>query len=232
MRPTLNIGIQAIRAGSRLILQTMDRLDSMHNDQEKKHQSINKLMNEVISQMQEIITKAHPKHEVQWNNFNTIDPQKSIWQLHPLAGLNNFKHDIPHFALQLCLIQDATTQIGVIYDPIRDELYTATLGQGAYMNQRRIRARSKPDGKAIVANHTQSNELFNSDTCQNYHSGCLALDLAYLAHGRFDGLIVQSQPLSLQRAGLLMVKEAGAIQKDINPYTLISHSQQIERLCD
>lgn len=230
MRPTLNIGIQAIRAGSRLILQTMDRLESMHNDPEKKQLSINKLIADVIYQIKEIIIKAQPKHEVQWTNFGDIDPLKSTWQIHPLAGFNNFKHDIPHFALQLCLVQDATTQIGIIYDPIRDELYTATLGQGAYMNQRRIRARSKPDGKAIIASYTQSSEVFGTETCHYYHSGCLALDLAYLAHGRYDGLLAPSQPLTLQRAGLLMLKEAGAIQKEISSYTFIAHSQQIERL--
>ena len=212
MRAILNIGVQAIRSGSRVLLQSLDRLDSLKNEPNKRLEAMQSLLENVVYSMHQVIYKAHPKHEIQWQGESDKLPKQPLWLLQPMAGLNNFQNDIPHYALSITHLIDQHAQVAIIYDPLRDEMYSATLGQGAYMNQRRIRARKAHDLKsALIATNDVTAINHSIQTQRIRQSGCTSLDLAYVAHGRIPAFI--GNELKNEHAGLLMVKESGAIHK-------------------
>lgn len=212
MRAILNIGVQAIRNGSRVLLQSLDRLDSLKNEPNKRLEAMQSLLENVVYSMHQIIHKAHPKHEIQWQGESDQLTTQPLWLLQPMAGLDNFQHDIPHYALSITHLVDRRTQVAIIYDPLRDEMYSATMGQGAFMNQRRIRASKNHDLRTAIIATNHAPELINQvESKQIRQSGCTSLDLAYVAHGRIQGFIGQS--IEHEHAALLLIKEAGAMHR-------------------
>mgnify|MGYP001486268650 CR=1 FL=1 len=212
MRPILNIGVQAIRSASRVMLQSLDRLDSLKNEPNKRLNEMQSLLENVVYSMQQTIIKVYPKHEIQWQGQSDTLPTQPLWLLQPVAGLRNFQHDIPHFALTISHLVDKITQVALIYDPLRDELYSATLGQGAFMNQRRIRASQHKDlDTAVIATNHYNAALNALPKTHIRQSGCTSLDLAYVAHGRIHGFV--GEAIDNEYAGLLLIKESGAMQQ-------------------
>jgi len=155
------------------------------------------------------------------------------WVIDPLDGTLNFIHGFPHFCISLAVQHKGITQHGVIYDPVKDELFSASRGRGAMMNQRRIRVNVKDslDNTFLAVGHpyrTQRAGEVVSYAEQHFASllavtkagaqirrgGSAALDLAYVAAGRFDGFFeVGLKPWDIA-AGELLVKEAGGTVVD------------------
>lgn len=155
------------------------------------------------------------------------------WVIDPLDGTLNFVHGLPHFCISIAVQHKGVTQHGVIYDPVRDELFSASRGRGAMMNQRRIRVnvkdslantfisvghayRAKRDGEIIsyAKQHFDAMLAVTEAGAQFRRGGSAALDLAYVAAGRFDGFFeLGLKPWDIA-AGELLVKEAGGIVVD------------------
>ncbi|MBT5263897.1 MAG: inositol monophosphatase [Rhodospirillaceae bacterium] len=163
------------------------------------------------------------------NEIESRDPDGRRWIIDPLDGTLNFLHGIPHFCISIALEERGQVIAGVIYEPIRDEMYWAEKGDGAYLNDRRIRVSGRSQmNEAVFATGIpfmgrDGHELFLKQlesvmgSCAGVRrQGAAALDLAYVASGRYEGFWEKGvHPWDIA-AGMLLVTEAGGMVSDYN----------------
>ena len=139
---------------------------------------------------------------------------KNIWIIDPIDGTSNFLHGIPHFAISIALQSNNEIVSGLIFDPIKNEMFYAEKNNGSYLNNKRIRVSKKQDiNKCLFATN---GEKFKNARLHNRKSGSAALDMAYVAAGRYDGYFQENLNLWDIAAGLILVKEAGGILNEID----------------
>ncbi len=133
--------------------------------------------------------------------------QKNIWIIDPIDGTSNFLHGIPHFAISIALQSHGEIISGLIFDPIKNEMFYAEKNNGSFLNNKRIRVSKKKEiNECIFATNGQKYKDINVPTRK---TGCAALDMAYVAAGRFDGFFQENLNLWDIAAGIILVKEAG-----------------------
>jgi myo-inositol-1(or 4)-monophosphatase len=150
------------------------------------------------------------------------------WIVDPLDGTTNFLHGIPHFSISIALERDGEIVAGVIYEPVRDEMYWAEKGLGAYVNDRRLRVSARRQlGESVIGTGMSSAARRDpgtymatlraviSATAGIRRMGSAALDLAYVAAGRFDGFWEFGLSPWDMAAGILLVREAGGYVSDM-----------------
>tara|TARA_Y100001935_G_C17220134_1_gene464832 strand:- start:356 stop:1066 length:711 start_codon:yes stop_codon:yes gene_type:complete len=151
-------------------------------------------------------------------NFSFISEEKGIkknkdinntWIIDPIDGTVNFLHGIPHFAISIALKSNDEIVSGLIYDPIKDEMFYAEKNSGAFLNNQRMRVSNKNnlDDCLFAIGGKSINEL----DFANRRSGSASLDLAYVAAGRYDGFFQKNLNLWDIAAGIILVQEAGGI---------------------
>jgi len=140
----------------------------------------------------------------------------NIWIIDPIDGTTNFLHGIPHFAICLALESKKEIISGLIYDPIKDEMFYAEKNKGAYLNNQRLRVSNKNsiDECLFSSNH----EGVKYSNLNMRYSGCAALDLAYVASGRLDGFFHNKINIWDVAAGALLIEEAGGIVNDLDKF--------------
>ena len=136
------------------------------------------------------------------------------WIIDPIDGTINFLHGIPHFAISIALKSKNEIAAGLIYDPIKDEMFFAEKNNGAFFNNHRIRVSKKNNIEDCLFG--LGGELNNNENFLNRKSGCAALDLAYVASGRYDGYFQKNLNLWDIAAGIILVREAGGVLNDLN----------------
>ena len=150
--------------------------------------------------------------------------EKNIWIVDPIDGTSNFLHGIPHFAISIALKSDNEIVSGLILDPIKNEMFFAEKNNGSYLNNKRIRVSKKKDlNKCLFA--TNGKKFKNVDL-NSRKTGCAALDMAYVAAGRFDGYFQENLCLWDIAAGIILINEAGG---NINSFDL-TKKEKIEIL--
>ena len=144
--------------------------------------------------------------------------EKNIWIIDPIDGTINFLHGIPHFSISIALKSNEEIIAGLIYDPIKDEMFYAEKNNGAYFNNQRIRvSKKKKLEDCVFATGGSDNEKNKTNIdIVTRKSGSAALDLAYVAAGRFDGYFQKDLNIWDIAAGILIVKEAGGIINEID----------------
>ena len=151
-------------------------------------------------------------------------PQSGMFLiLSGIEGLANFAHGNPEFAISAALMDGQTVLAGVVYNPARDELFFAEKGKGAFKEGLRVAARQELDGALVAVRPTANDaelsaKIVNNTLrlCQDVRiSGATALDLAYVAAGKLDGVIAPVTMLASMAAGILLVKEAGGLVLDM-----------------
>lgn len=159
------------------------------------------------------------------------DGHEAVWLIDPLDGTTNFLHGLPHWAVSIALEVKGEITCGVIYDPVKDELFWAEKGRGAFMNNRRLRVSGRGEmADAVIAlgtpaigkeedEYTAFLEQLDAvvrRTASTRRMGAASLDLAYVAAGRFDGFWETGlQPWDVA-AGALIIKEAGGFVSDMD----------------
>jgi myo-inositol-1(or 4)-monophosphatase len=139
---------------------------------------------------------------------------KNIWIIDPIDGTSNFLHGIPHFAISIALQSENEIVSGLIFDPIKNEMFYAEKNNGSYLNNKRIKVSKKKDiNKCLFA--TNGKKFKNTDL-HNRKSGSAELDLAYVAAGRYDGYFQENLNLWDIAAGIILVKEAGGILNEVD----------------
>ena len=144
----------------------------------------------------------------------------NVWIIDPIDGTNNFLHGVPHFAISIALKSNNEIVSGLIYDPIKDEMFYAEKNNGAYFNNKRIRvSKRKKMEDCLFASGEIDNENIKQKTNAKLSirkSGSAALDMAYVASGRYDGYFQKNLNLWDIAAGIIIVKEAGGQVNDLN----------------
>ena len=144
----------------------------------------------------------------------------NVWIIDPIDGTINFLHGVPHFAISIALKSNNEIVSGLIYDPIKDEMFYAEKNNGAYFNNKRIRvSKRKKMEDCLFASGEIDNENIKQKTNAKLSirkSGSAALDMAYVASGRYDGYFQKNLNLWDIAAGIIIVKEAGGQVNDLN----------------
>ncbi len=144
----------------------------------------------------------------------------NVWIIDPIDGTINFLHGVPHFAISIALKSNNEIVSGLIYDPIKDEMFYAEKNNGAYFNNKRIRvSKRKKIEDCLFASGEIDNENIKQKTNSKLtirKSGSAALDMAYVASGRYDGYFQKNLNLWDIAAGIIIVKEAGGQVNDLN----------------
>jgi myo-inositol-1(or 4)-monophosphatase len=229
MHPTLNIAKRAALSAGKILLRYFERLDRLtintksHNDfvSEADLQSEREIIN--------ALRKIYPNHSILAEESGMLSgaDEDYQWIIDPLDGTTNFLHGLPHFAISIALREKGRLEAGVVYDPIRQELFTAARGDGAQLNDHRIRVRPVASLDAallgtgfpirypqhIPAYLTMFGSLFIQ--CRELRrAGSAALDLAYVAAGRLDGFWEIGLNAWDMAAGALLIQEAGGLVGD------------------
>ena len=139
---------------------------------------------------------------------------ENVWIIDPIDGTINFLHGVPHFAISIALKSNNEIVSGLIYDPIKDEMFYAEKNNGAFFNNQRIKVSKKKDIEACLFG-TGGKEKIEVDLITR-KSGSAALDMAYVAAGRYDGYFQNNLNLWDVAAGIIIIKEAGGIINEIN----------------
>ena len=180
-----------------------------------------------------ILQKGYPKIEImseETNSETNLNKHEKMWIIDPLDGTLNFLHGLPHFAISMALMVKKEIISGIIYDPIKDELFWAEKGIGAFLNGKRIRVSARSQlkdalvstgipWKGMESSHKNylkilENIMKSSSGIRRY--GAAALDLAYVAAGRYDAFWEFNLKTWDIAAGALIVKEAGGYVGNIN----------------
>ena len=162
------------------------------------------------------LTKGRPDYSIisEENGVKKNKDNKNTWIIDPIDGTINFLHGIPHFATSIALKYKNEIISGLIFDPIKDEMFYAEKNNGAYLNNKRIRVSKK--NNMIECLFATSGAVQKKMEFSYRKSGSAALDMAYLACGRYDGYFQKNLNLWDIAAGLILVEEAGGMVNKIN----------------
>ncbi|MBF0308519.1 MAG: inositol monophosphatase [Magnetococcales bacterium] len=229
--PLINIATKAARQGGRLAMQFFH---NVHQLEVRTKLGSDLVTNADIAVEREILSclrRAYPEYGVlaEESGGARIGTQGRIWVVDPIDGTNNFAHGIPHFAISIALLQDGEPVIGVVHNPVLDEIFCAERGGGAFLDNRRMRVSSLESmSQALLATGfpfrnkerldgylTSFRALFHS--CQSVRrAGSAALDMAYVASGRLDGFWEPNLSPWDIAAGILLVQESGGFVTDFH----------------
>ena len=229
MHPYLNIAIRAAEKAGGLLRRHFDDLDRLNVEQKAYNDFVSEADREAERAIVDTIEKYYPKHSIiaEEGHGRRVQNAEAEWIIDPLDGTTNFLHGFPHFAVSIAIRIRGRLEHAVIYDPIRDELFTASRGEGARLNNRRIRvSKTRRLEQALLATGIPYREFdfvdsymaslrhFMMHTAGIRRPGSAALDLAYVACGRVDGYWeFNLRPWDIA-AGALIVREAGGIVTD------------------
>ena len=139
---------------------------------------------------------------------------ENVWIIDPIDGTSNFLHGVPHFAISIALKSNNEIISGLIYDPIKDEMFHAEKESGAFFNNQRIKVSKKRKIDACLFATGGKNIVLDNLTIRK--TGSAALDMAYVAAGRFDGFFQKNLNIWDIAAGIVLIKEAGGIVNNID----------------
>jgi myo-inositol-1(or 4)-monophosphatase len=221
-RPAVNVAVRAARAAGQIILRYMNRLDSLDVIEKQRHDYVSEVDRLAEAEIIRELKRAFPRDATLGEESGALGKARNVWVIDPLDGTHNYLRGVPHFSVSIGLLENGEPTLGVVYDPLRDELFTADRGNGAYLNDRRIRI-GKRDGLsgALLATgfpyrqrrHLESQlgmtRALLGEAEDIRRTGSAALDLAYVASGRLDGFYeIGLKPWDIS-AGCVLVREAG-----------------------
>ena len=213
--PHLNIMIKASEKASKILIRDFGEVEKLQVSNKGPSDFVTNADLKTEKIIIEELKKAKPHYSILSEEKGAEKNKDSkTWIIDPIDGTINFLHGIPHFAISIALKDDKEIIAGLIYDPIKDEMFYAEKNKGAFFNNQRIRVSKKNNiseclfvtGGKIEANYDFS---FRK-------SGSAALDLAYVAAGRYDGYFQNKLNIWDIAAGIVILKEAGGLINEIN----------------
>ena len=214
----LNLMIKAAEKASKSVIRDFGEVEKLQVSKKGPYDFVTKTDKNVEKILIDELSKSKKNYSFiteESGNINNKD-KDNFWIIDPIDGTTNFLHGIPHFAICIALKSKEEIISGLIFDPIKDEMFFAEKNKGAYLNNHRLRVSNKNSLDDCLFSSNHDGVKF-SDLNMRY-SGCAALDLAYVACGRLDGFFHNKINLWDIAAGALMVEEAGGIINDINKY--------------
>ncbi len=227
MHPMLNTAVKAARRAGNLIHRMSDRIDHLTVTKKSHADFVSEVDRAAEQEIIQILLEAYPDHAILAEESGTQGESDYVWIIDPLDGTTNFLHGFPQFAVSIALQHNGIITQGVVYDPVRNELFTATRGRGAFLNDKRIRVtkRAKLADSLIGTGfpytkfeHMDAYMGIFKDLMQKTSGlrrpGSAALDLAWTAAGRFDGFYETGLHVWDIAAGTLLITEAGGMVSD------------------
>jgi myo-inositol-1(or 4)-monophosphatase len=207
--------IKAAEKASRSIIRDFGEVEKLQVSKKGPRDFVTKTDKNVEKILIEELSKTKKNYSFLTEETGTIKNKdtENIWIIDPIDGTTNFLHGIPHFAISIAHQFKNQIISGLIFDPIKDEMFFAEKDNGAFLNNKRLRVSKKTSLDECLFSSNHEGVKF-SDLDMRY-SGCAALDLAYVASGRLDGFFHNNINLWDVAAGFLLVQEAGGIVNNI-----------------
>lgn len=231
MNPMLNIAIRAARKAGNIIAKSYEHLDSIQTSSKGNHDFVTNVDKAAESAIIETIRASYPDHTIITEESGALEgkDKDTQWVIDPLDGTTNFIKGFPHFSVSIAIRVKGRTEVGVVYDPIKNELFTAVRGQGAKLNELRLRVAEKRDlqgcivatgfpfkqPKLLPSQFSMMTSIAES-AADFRRTGSAALDLCYVAAGRVDAYFEMGLKAWDIAAGEFIAREAGALACDFN----------------
>ncbi|MBF0127216.1 MAG: inositol monophosphatase [Magnetococcales bacterium] len=228
--PPVNIAVRTARKAGILARSQFDRRHELQVRAKGRNDPVTSADLAVEEEILRELKRAYPQYGVLAEEQGATGKRdRPCWIVDPIDGTLNFLHGVPHFAISIALAEGNTLLGGVVYDPMRDELFVAERGRGAYLNDRRVRV-TQPTGLtgALIATgfpcrrpqwferYQKAFAGFYEQVGDQRRQGAASLDLAYVAAGRYDGFWeIGLSPWDIA-AGALLVLEAGGLVSDFS----------------
>ncbi|KRE84820.1 inositol monophosphatase [Rhodanobacter sp. Soil772] len=221
-RPHVTIAARAARSAGNVILRYMNRIDGLNIVEKQQMDFVSEVDKLAEAEIIKELRRAYPDHAILAEESGATGKGPLTWVIDPLDGTHNYLRGIPHFSVSIALLEKGVPIHAVVFDPLRDELYTASKGDGAYLNDRRMRVSKRENlGGAMIATgfpfrqrehlvpQLDMTRAILGQAEDIRRSGSAALDLAYVAAGRYDGYFEIGLKSWDMAAGVLLVHEAG-----------------------
>ncbi|OQW79612.1 MAG: inositol monophosphatase [Proteobacteria bacterium ST_bin11] len=229
MHPMLNIAVRAARNAGDLIQRSSQNIEKLTIDQKSRNDYASEVDRAAEQEIIKVIRAAFPEHAILAEESGEHKGNDYTWIIDPLDGTTNFLHGFPQYAVSIALKNKNKLELGVIYDPTRDELFTAERGGGAMLNNRKIRVTKQSSMRgALIGTGFPFKTMENiepymgmfkavcADSAGIRRAGAAALDMAYVACGRLDAyweIGVKEWDIA---AGVILVQEAGGVATDFS----------------
>ena len=224
----VNIAVRAARAAGDIIVRNMDRIDRLKIVTKQNNDFVSKVDLMAEQAIIDTLKQAFPDHGILAEESGQQDREAEFqWIIDPLDGTTNYLHGFPQFAVSIALQHKGRLEVGVIYDPLSQELFTASRGNGATLNDRKIRVTGHNGltnallgtgfpyyDQSYLDTYLETMKALMQKTAGIRRPGSAALDLAWLAAGRIDGFWEFNLKAWDIAAGALIVREAGGIVSD------------------
>ncbi len=214
----LNLMIKAAEKASKSVIRDFGEIEQLQVSKKGPHDFVTKTDKYVEKILIEELSKSKKNYSFLSEEIGEIKnkDEENIWIIDPIDGTTNFLHGVPHFAICVALESNKKIISGLIFDPIKDEMFFAEKDKGAFLNNQRLRVSKKNSLDECLFSSNQEGVKFSNLNMRC--SGCAALDLAYVAAGRLDGFFHNRINLWDIAAGALMVEEAGGIVNNISKF--------------
>jgi myo-inositol-1(or 4)-monophosphatase len=223
MQPLLNIGMRAARRAGDLIVKSLSRLDSLKIDTKGRNDFVTDIDRKAEAEIIATVRRSHPDHAFLAEESGGTGEGEYLWIIDPLDGTTNFLHGFPVFAVSIAVQHRGRLQHAVVYDPMRQEFFTASRGDGAQLEGKKIRVSSQRtlEGALIstgfpyrmqaahVDDYLAILKVIMNTAAGVRRPGAASLDLAYVAAGRIDGFWEFGLAPWDTAAGTLLIQEAG-----------------------
>lgn len=228
MHPMVNVALKAARKAGNIMLQSLERLDTINPTAKGLNDFVTDIDKRAEKEIISILKATYPHHAIlSEESGSQRGDAENLWIIDPLDGTHNYLRGFPHFSISIGFKHQGKLQHGLVYDPVRQEVFHASRGEGARLNDRRIRVnpttrleqaligtgfpvRRPNDLAGYLPQFCQLMPKLSNIRC----SGSAALDLCYVAAGRLDAFVEMGLGPWDMAAGVLMVKEAGGLVAD------------------
>jgi myo-inositol-1(or 4)-monophosphatase len=228
MHPMLNTAVKAARRAAGIINRASTDVDRIPVQDKNFNDFVTEVDRAAEAAIIDVLHEAYPKHAILAEESGKTGSSEFVWIIDPLDGTTNFLHGLPQFAVSIALAERGVLTHAVVYDPSRNELFTASRGSGAFLNDRRLRVskRIRLTGSLIGTgfpyrdfSHVDAyigifRDLMKT-TAGLRRPGSASLDLAYVAAGRYDGFFEIGLKAWDIAAGALLITEAGGLVGDM-----------------
>ncbi len=229
MNPMLNIAVRAARAAENVIIRQIDHVQDLPVSRKSRNDFVTEVDKQAEKVIIDTIHKSYPDHAILAEESGQQGDSQYVWIIDPLDGTTNFIHGFPQYAISIALQHRGEIEQAVVYDPLRQELFTASRGAGASLNNKRIRVskQNRLEGALLGTGFPFKQQERLDDYLKSFRAlfpmtagirraGAASLDLAYVACGRLDGFWELGLKPWDMAAGALLVKEAGGMISDLD----------------
>ncbi len=230
MHGMVNIAVRAARKAGEIMIRHLNRLESLEVTEKNRNEYVTEIDRMAEDVIVEVIKDHYPEHAILGEERGQQGEHEFQWIIDPLDGTTNFIHGFPVFSVSIAVMHNDQLEHGVVYDPLRQEIFSASRGQGAQLDGRKIRASRRPSmqhsliatgfpyraNKQYLDQYLEMLRAIISVSAGIRRPGSAALDLCYVAAGRVDGFWEIGLNIWDIAAGALIIKEAGGRISDFH----------------